>query len=86
MERDEIIEQEGVERIKTAEIGEIIDQARAARTLRGLPRPEGLPPGGWYSRQRRKLKSGEIGVYLMYRWHGEPGSARGNAKSLGRLN
>lgn len=71
---------------ETAEIGEIMKRARAARTLRGLPRPEGLPPGGWYSAQRRKLAGGEVGVYLMYRWQGEPGSAHSKAKSLGRLN
>ena len=86
MERDEIIEQQDTEPIETAEIGEIIERARAARTLRGLPRPKGLPPGGWYSAQRRRLANGERAVYLMYRWYGEDGSSHSPAKSLGRLS
>ena len=72
--------------IETAEIAEVLERARAVRTLRGLPRPKGLPVGGWYSRQRRQLQTGEIATYLFYRWPGEPGSSLGNAKSLGRLN
>ena len=70
--------------IETAEIAEVLERARAVRTLRGLPRPKGLPAGGWYSRQRRRLHDGTEGVYLMYRWR-NPDSDTGRAKSLGRL-
>ena len=80
-----MIEEDMVVEVQTAEIGEIIEQARGARTLRGLPRPAGLPAGGWYSLQRRILRGGQKATYLMYRWR-DPDSDKGSAKSLGRLN
>ena len=72
--------------VETAEIGEVIELARTSRTLRGLPRPRGFPVGGWYSKQARTLATGERVTYLFYRWPGEPGSSKGKAKSLGRLD
>ena len=79
---------------ETAEIAEVLAKARGARTLRGLPRPQGLPAGGWYSRQPRKLTDGSTGMYLFYRWHPRPDEPPGRngrvptkpAKCLGRLN
>lgn len=71
--------------VTTADIGEILDLARSARSLRGLPRPRGFPADGWYSKQGRTLADGERAVYLMYRWR-TLDSNKGKAKSLGRLD
>lgn len=75
---------EEVVEVEQAEIADVLAMARAGK-LRGLPRPRGLPADGWYSTQARKLATGERALYLFYRW-GEPGSSKGTAKSLGRLN
>ena len=80
-----MIEEITVVDVETAEIAEVLVKARGARTLRGLPRPKGLPAGGWYSLQQRILRGGEKATYLMYRWR-DPDSDKGSAKSLGRLN
>lgn len=73
--------------IETAPAARVLELARsrysAGMGVRGLPRPEGHPAGGWYSVQRRKLKGGSTAVYLMYRYCLE---TRPGAKNLGRLN
>ncbi len=57
----------------------------AGEGLRGLPRPEGFPDCGWYTKQPRLLRNGETAVYLMYRW---PAREKDGTRvhSLGRLN
>lgn len=82
---DDTIEEVVVVEVETAEIADVLAMAMRTGKLRGLPRPRGLPADGWYSTQARTLATGERALYLFYRW-GEPGSSKGTAKSLGRLN
>jgi len=64
--------------IATAPADEVLELARARPTVRGLPRPEGLPVAGWYSVQKR------AGLrYLFYRWHNDAGAVV--TRSLGPL-
>lgn len=73
--------------IEAAPVARVLEIARARWAMgmgvRGLPRPEGHPVGGWYHVQKRKLKGGSTAVYLSYRYYLE---ARPAAKNLGRLN
>ncbi len=60
-------------------VDDVLVLARERESARGLPRPIGLPPGGWYSIQvrRKGLR------YLFWRWVDEQG--RNRSRSLGRL-
>lgn len=80
---DDTIEE--VVEVEQADIADVLGMAMRTGKLRGLPRPRGLPADGWYSTQVRKLATGDDALYLFYRWS-EPGSSKGHAKSLGRLN
>lgn len=64
--------------LPTAPVDEVLALARASSSVRGLPRPEGLPLEGWYSVQQRAGFR-----YLYYRWHNDAGQVQ--TRSLGRL-
>lgn len=71
----------------TAPVAGILDLARelhaAGRHVRGLPRPAGLEPGGYYSVQRRTLRDGTHASYLAWRWRE---GNRLRAANLGRID
>lgn len=67
----------------TAPVAGILDLARERKSPRGLPRPAGLEPGGWYSVQKRTLRDGTSASYLTWRWCD---GHRLRAVSLGRID
>lgn len=72
---------------RTADLAGILAAARerhaAGKSPRGLPRPAGLEPGGWWHASRHALADGTVATYLTWRWR-DRNSVR--SRAVGRLD